>query len=67
MRYSFAHFQEKEDARMKLVIAEKPSVTQYLAKVIGVSVGWRLSPDANSFSSGSNCLLLFMAVRGMVV
>ena len=66
MRYSFAHFQKKEDARMKLVIAEKPSVTQYLAKVIGVSVGWRLSTDANSSSSGSGCPLLFMAVRRMV-
>lgn len=52
---------------MKLVIAEKPSVAQHLAKVIGVSIGWRLSLDANSSSSGSNCLLLFMAVRRMVV
>lgn len=34
MRYFFTHFQKKEDARMKLVIAEKPSVAQSLARVI---------------------------------
>ena len=37
MRYSFAHFPKKEDARMKLVIAEKPSVAQSLARVIGAT------------------------------
>ena len=37
MRYFFAHFQKKEDARMKLVIAEKPSVAQSLARIIGAT------------------------------
>ena len=37
MRYFFTHFQKKEDARMKLVIAEKPSVAQSLARVIGAT------------------------------